>query len=174
MKYMAFVLVIPLLIIWGVLNAYAEPNKAKAELNNSKGENNGIATLVEGTDGVLITINVWNLPPGLHGFHIHEVGKCEPPDFKTAGGHFNPYGRKHGLKNPEGPHSGDSPNLLVGPDGTATQVILFPFVTLGDGTNSLLHPGGTSLMIHATTDDQITDPSGNSGVRIACGVISKY
>ena len=75
MKYTAFVLVIPLLIIWVVLNAYAEPNKAKAELNNSKGENIGIATLVEGIDGVLITINVWNLPPGLHGFHIHEAGK---------------------------------------------------------------------------------------------------
>ena len=174
MKYTAFVLVIPLLIIWVVLNAYAEPNKAKAELNNSKGENIGIATLVEGIYGVLITINVWNLPPGLHGFHIHEAGKCEPPDFKTAGGHYNPYGRKHGLKNPEGQHSGDSPNLLVGPDGTGTQVILFPLVTLGDGTNSLFHQGGTALVIHASADDQITDSSGNSGARIACGVISKY
>jgi Cu-Zn family superoxide dismutase len=174
MKDISFVLAFSFLIFLGVLSAQAEHKKAKAELMNSKGEIVGLATLVEGTDGVLVTINVWDLSPGLHGFHIHEVGKCEPPDFKTAGAHFNPFERKHGLKNPMGPHAGDSLNLQVGPDGTGTQVTMFPLVSLGSGINSLFHQGGTALVMHAMKDDQMTDPSGDSGARIACGVISKY
>jgi Cu-Zn family superoxide dismutase len=174
MRYMSFVLAFSFLIFLVSINAKAGTNKAKADLINSKGENVGIATLVEGTDGVLVTINVWDLPPGFHGFHIHEVGKCEPPDFKSAGAHFNPFGKKHGLKNPAGQHAGDSPNLQVGTDGTGTAIILFPLVRLGGGSNSLFHPGGTALVIHAMKDDQMTDPSGDSGARIACGVISKY
>ncbi|MCI0454668.1 MAG: superoxide dismutase family protein [Candidatus Dadabacteria bacterium] len=174
MKYMVLVLIFPFLIFVGVLNSQAGHKKAKADIYNAKGEIVGVATLVEGTDGVWATINVWDLPPGLHGFHIHEVGKCEPPDFKSAGAHFNPFERKHGLKNPTGSHAGDSPNMQVGPDGTGTAVILFPLVSLGNDSNSLFHAGGTALVIHAAKDDQMTDPSGDSGARIACGVISKY
>jgi Cu-Zn family superoxide dismutase len=174
MKYMAFVVGMVFLFVGSVTCVRADSRKAKAELYNSQGENVGVATLVEETDGVRVSILVWGLPPGLHGFHIHEVGKCEQPDFKSAGGHFNPYEKKHGLKNLEGAHAGDSPNIQVGPDGTATEVVLFPLVTLGDGKNFLFHTGGTALVIHAGQDDQITDPSGNSGARIACGVITKY
>jgi Cu-Zn family superoxide dismutase len=170
MKYVAFVTGI-LFLLSGAYHANAEPKIAKAKLHNSKGEQVGMATLIEGTDGVRIALQVYNLPPGLHGFHIHEVGKCEKPEFKSAGGHFNPHGKNHGLKNPEGPHVGDLPNLLVEPDGTATVTVLAPLVTLGSGKNSLFHPGGTALVIHAGPDDQMTNPSGNSGGRIACGVI---
>jgi len=172
MKYIAFIAGI-LFLLSGFYYAKAEPKIAKAELRNSKGEKVGEATLVEGKDGVRIALQVYNLPPGLHGFHIHGVGKCEQPDFKSAGGHFNPYGKRHGLRNPEGMHAGDTSNILVEPDGTATVVALFPLVTLGPGKNSLFQPGGTALVIHAGSDDQVSDPSGNSGDRIACGVITE-
>ena len=172
MKYIAFIVgVISLLI--SAYYAKAELGIAKAELHNSKGQKVGVATLIEERNGVRIALQVYNLPPGLHGFHIHGVGKCEPPDYKSAGGHFNPYGKKHGLKNPEGHHAGDIPNLLVRADGTATVEVLISLVTLDPGKNSLFQPGGTALVIHAGSDDQMSDPSGNSGDRIACGVITK-
>jgi Cu-Zn family superoxide dismutase len=101
------------------------------------------------------------------------VGKCDPPDFKTAGPHFNPDNKKHGVKNPDGPHAGDLSNIEVAADGTVRVTSLAPNVTLGEGPNSLFHDGGTSLVIHAQADDLMTDPSGNSGARIACGVIQK-
>ncbi|GIW46931.1 MAG: superoxide dismutase [Cu-Zn] 2 [Deltaproteobacteria bacterium] len=154
-------------------NAISEPRIATAEIYNPEGEKLGVATLMESSDGVRIAIQVYNLPPGLHGFHIHEYGKCSGPDFKSAGGHFNPYGKKHGLKNPDGPHAGDLPNLLVGPNGEATAVVTAPLVTLGSGKNSLFREGGTSLVIHSGPDDYVSDPSGNSGERLACGVIKR-
>ena len=145
--------------------------KAKADLFNTKGEPVGTATFTEKANGVQLDLKVSNLPPGLHGFHIHSVGRCQAPDFASAGPHFNPEGRQHGWDNPLGHHLGDLQNLNVGPDGKANTRITVPEVTLGEGSKSLFHEGGTSLVIHAKPDDGKTDPAGNAGARIACGVI---
>ena len=146
---------------------------AHADIVNATGAKIGTATLVPSAGGVRIDLSVSQLPPGTHGIHIHTAGKCEGPDFKTAGGHFNPADKKHGRDNPAGPHNGDLPNIEVGPDGKATTSLLDTNVTLSDGPNSLFHDGGTSIVIHAMQDDYKTDPAGNSGARIACGVIQK-
>jgi superoxide dismutase, Cu-Zn family len=110
-----------------------------------------------------------------HGIHVHNVGKCDGPAFTTAGGHFNPTGAHHGVKNAQEPrpHAGDLENLTVGQNGKANATFMISGVTLGDGQNSLFHEGGTALVIHAKADDLMSDPSGNSGDRIACGVIEK-
>jgi Cu-Zn family superoxide dismutase len=113
------------------------------------------------------------MPPGIHALHIHSAGTCEKPDFKSAKGHFNPYGRKHGLKNPDGPHAGDLLNITIGSDGTGAIIVTAPLATLGDGDNSLFWQGGTAIMLHEGPDDYMTDPAGAAGPRIACGVIEK-
>ncbi len=151
----------------------ASVQTAKAELRNAQGETVGNATLSEGHAGVRIALQLAKLPPGTHGFHIHAVGKCDPPAFTTAGGHFNPDARKHGGKSAEGPHAGDLPNLVIGPDGSFKGEVLAPRVTLTAGTHSLLTANGTALVVHADPDDESTDPTGNSGGRIACGVITR-
>jgi len=147
---------------------------AKAAMINTKGEKVGNATLtqVQG-GGVRISLAASHLPPGQHALHIHAVGKCDPPDFKSAGPHFNPDNKKHGSQNPEGHHAGDLNNFDVGADGTAKVDMLTKDVTVGEGGNSLFHPEGTALVIHASPDDYKTDPAGNAGARIACGVIAK-
>jgi Cu-Zn family superoxide dismutase len=146
---------------------------AHADIVNTTGDKIGTATFVPSAGGVRVDLSVSQLTPGTHGVHIHTVGKCEGPDFKTAGGHFNPANKKHGRDNPAGPHNGDMPNIEVGPDGKATTSLLDTNVTLSDGPNSLFQEGGTSIVIHAMQDDYKTDPAGNSGARIACGVIQK-
>ncbi|WP_409344480.1 superoxide dismutase family protein [Paenibacillus sp. MBLB4367] len=139
---------------------------------NTKGESIGSAMLSEKADGVHILIEASKLKPGLHGFHIHETGKCDPPEFTTAGAHLNPEGKQHGFENPKGPHDGDLLNLEVGSDGTVKAELVDKRVTLvKDKPNSLLKAGGTSLIIHEGPDDYKTDPAGNSGARVACGVI---
>jgi Cu-Zn family superoxide dismutase len=144
---------------------------AQAELQNAQGQIVGLVTFTAGSNGVMVVAHVHHLEPGYHGFHIHETGKCTPPDFKSAGDHFNPFGAKHGLMAPNGRHAGDMPNLLVGPDGTGTLVTYAALVTLGSGANSLFHAEGTALVIHQGTDDLKSDPAGDAGSRVACGQI---
>jgi Cu-Zn family superoxide dismutase len=146
---------------------------AKAELRDSEGKVVGTAQLKQLNDGVQISVQVMGLPVGTHAFHIHSVGKCEAPDFESAGDHFNPGGKKHGLKNPDGPHAGDMPNLTVGPDGKGKAQVVNAHFTVSEGANSVFHQGGTAIVIHEKADDDRTDPAGNAGGRIACGVIEK-
>jgi superoxide dismutase, Cu-Zn family len=146
---------------------------AHAELRASDGMPVGTAEFRDSKEGVVITARVADLPPGLHAVHIHAVGKCDGPQFTTAGGHFNPAQKKHGLKNPEGPHAGDLPNLYVTKKGAGRFEALTDSVTVGSGANSAFDADGSAIVIHAAGDDDTTDPTGNSGDRIACGVITK-
>jgi Cu-Zn family superoxide dismutase len=151
--------------------AGAQATGASAVLRDAAGRVVGTALLTQTATGVRITISGQGLPPGEHGFHIHAVGLCEPPEFTSAGAHFNAENRQHGLNNPQGPHAGDLPNLVVAPNGTAAYATTTPRVTLAAGPTSLFDADGSSLVIHTDRDDQVTDPTGNSGGRIACGVI---
>ncbi|MBV9479138.1 MAG: superoxide dismutase family protein [Acidobacteria bacterium] len=146
----------------------------KIELQDGSGKKVGSANLKRAAQGVEIKLNVHDLPAGEHALHVHQNPRCDPPDFKSAGPHFNPEGKQHGLDNPQGPHAGDMANFIIDHNGKAKNVIVTdPNLTLGTAKNSVFSNGGTALVIHDKPDDMKTDPTGNSGDRIACGVITK-
>lgn len=151
----------------------AGDNAATADLRNASGASVGTANLTQVGNVVRIVLEAKGLTPGLHGVHIHAVGKCDPPDFTSAGGHFNPTGKQHGALNPQGSHAGDLPNLNVGADGSGRLETATEQIGLGTGTTSLWDADGSALVVHAAPDDFKTDPTGNSGARVACGVITK-
>jgi Cu-Zn family superoxide dismutase len=153
--------------------ASARPRKTVVQLADSQGKSVGTVTLSEHKQGVQISGHLQDLPPGVHAIHFHREPKCDPPDFKTAGPHFNPDLKKHGLDNPEGHHNGDNPNITVDAKGKAKFSFYNKDVTLGADSHSLFANGGTSVVIHAKADDQKTDPAGNAGDRIACGVVKQ-
>jgi Cu-Zn family superoxide dismutase len=141
---------------------------ATATLRTATGADAGRATVTDVAGGMRVTLDARGLQPGTHGAHLHTVGRCDAPDFASAGPHWNPDGRQHGAMNPRGPHAGDMPNLIVGTDGRGTVGVTLPGATVA----GLLDADGGALVVHANPDDLMTDPSGNSGGRIACGVFT--
>jgi Cu-Zn family superoxide dismutase len=155
-------------------SAAAATPTANAELKMADGKDVGTATLTQTRSGVRVQLALKGLPPGEHAFHVHSVGKCEPPAFTSAGPHFNPENKKHGKLNKEGHHAGDMDNIRVPANGNLTLTVVDKDITLEKGKpNSVFPDGGTALVIHANKDDYMTDPTGNAGDRIACGVISE-
>lgn len=170
---MSMRLVVGTALLFSLMPTANAQERARADLKNASGKTVGMAVLRQMKEGVSISIQITDLAPGLHAVHIHSVGKCEGPAFASAGGHFNPLNMKHGLKSPDGPHAGDLPDLYVNKDGVGRYQVLVQNVTLETGKLSIVDTDGKSIVIHASADDNVTDPAGNSGDRIACGVIAK-
>ena len=175
MRFRIFLGITGLLVLSAAVATAAATKSAHADIVNAQGTKIGSAKITAAGKSVKIAVTVSQLTPGEHGIHIHTVGKCEAPGFTSAGGHFNPTSAHHGSHNTQDPHPhlGDLMNLTVDQKGSAKATFVAKGVTLGDGAESLFHEGGTSLVIHAKADDMMSDPSGNSGDRIACGVIEK-
>lgn len=143
----------------------------RAAMRNAQGAALGTVAFVETANGLLLQVRLENVPPGGHAIHVHETGRCEPPDFKSAGGHYNPSDVRHGYLSRFGAHAGDLPNVYAMADGTVRADLLTKQLQLQPGVGSLLPSGSRALVVHAGVDDYQTDPAGASGDRIACGVI---
>jgi Cu-Zn family superoxide dismutase len=168
---MKHVVIAGLVLAAGMAVAVAQ-EPAKAELKDAQGQTVGTAVLTETPHGVLIHATLTNVPAGVHAFHIHQTGACVAP-FTTAGGHFNPTAKQHGMENPMGMHAGDMPNIEVPAGGHLTFDVLAPNITLAAGPASVFDADGSAIVIHQGVDDYKSDPAGNAGARIACGVITK-
>ncbi len=168
-----FALFISSISLGALAFAQAPGGTASATITDAMGKTIGTAALRETGSGVLIKVDLTAAPAGTHALHVHTTGKCDAPMFTTAGGHFAPGMTKHGLLAAGGPHAGDLPNIYVPADGKLSTEILEPNVTLAAGPRSLLDADGSAIVLHAMADDYMTDPAGNAGGRIACGVINK-
>lgn len=147
---------------------YPAPASVTGNLTDPYGRTLGTATITQVGDGIRLTVEGMDLPSGAHGLHFHQTGTCAAPDFASAGPHWNPAGRQHGKDNPAGMHAGDLPNLLIGADGRGSLEYTLPGSRVTGGPNPLLDADGFALVLHSAADDYRTDPSGNSGARLAC------
>lgn len=171
MQKLAYLTLVLLGMLFAVTSSSAA--KTKVELKDAQGKSVGNIVIWDQGSGVGLELHLHDLAPGEHGIHFHQVPRCDAPDFKSAGGHFNPEGKKHGFDSPEGHHAGDMTNFTVDAAGKAEVRLEDKEVTLKDGPHSLLGKDGAAIVVHAKADDYKTDPSGNSGDRVACGVITK-
>lgn len=162
-----------LAVLLGANAAFAAAEAARATLKTPEGKVVGRATLTATPNGTLLRVELDNVPPGERAVHIHAVGRCTPPTFESAGGHFAPGGAKHGFEAAKGPHAGDLPNIHVPASGQLSFERFLEGVPLSGGDQAILDADGAALVIHAKADDYRTDPAGAAGARIACGVIER-
>lgn len=175
MKILPAALVLPMLL--GTVTAADAARKmaapsASAKLMAGDGAARGGATVMQARDGLHVVVRAMGLTPGVHAVHVHTTGKCVGPDFTSAGGHWNPTAKQHGKDNPAGMHMGDMPNMTVGPDGSGAIEYHIPGGSLKSGSTPLLDADGAAIVVHAQPDDNKSDPAGNAGGRVACGVLA--